>query len=145
MQKVIEIISQAYSLYNNELITADDLVIILPYVLVQAKIDRLLSHYNFIMAFHYSVDTGDKISVIQTNLNIAVNRLKGTDFDDEIRKHDPSFFENQKPQEFSLEKEAHDKVGGSGLRRMDNKKYKTNLSPIPSPQSSPTAEERKEM
>ena len=101
MQKVIEIISQAYSLYNNELITADDLVIILPYILVKAKIDRLLSNYNYIMAFHYSVDTGDKISVVQTNLNIAVNRLKGTDFDEELKKHNINF-DVSKP-EFKLE------------------------------------------
>ena len=64
LQKVMEIISQAYSLYNNQDITADDYVIILPYILVKAKIERLLSNYNYIMAFHYSVDTGDKCSLV---------------------------------------------------------------------------------
>ena len=58
---------------------------------MKAKIDRLLSNYNYIMAFHYSVDTGDKISVVQTNLNIAINRLKGKDFDEELVKHKISF------------------------------------------------------
>ena len=65
LQKVIEIISLAYELYNDgRKATADDLVVTLPYILVKAKIDRLLSHYNYIRAFHYSVDTGDQISVV---------------------------------------------------------------------------------
>ena len=44
--------------------TADDLAYIIPYILVKAKIERLLSHYNYIMTFHYSVNEGDMISVV---------------------------------------------------------------------------------
>ena len=54
---------------------------IIPYVLVKAKIDRIMSHYNYIRAFHFSVNQGDITSVVQTNLDIAMTRLKSNDFD----------------------------------------------------------------
>ena len=41
-----------------------DLAYIIPYILVKAKIERLLCHYNYIMTFHYSVNEGDMISVV---------------------------------------------------------------------------------
>ena len=77
----MKIIEQSYSLYLNEQITADHLATIIPYVLVKAKIDRILSHYNYIQAFHFSVNQGDITSVVQTNLDIAMTRLKSRDFD----------------------------------------------------------------
>lgn len=54
---------------------------IIPYVLVKAKIDRIMSHYNYIQAFHFSVNQGDITSVVQTNLDIAMTRLRSNDFD----------------------------------------------------------------
>ena len=69
--------------------TADDLAYIIPYILVKAKIERLLSHYNYIMTFHYSVNEGDMISVVQTNLDIAITRLNN-DFNSHIAKYDPT-------------------------------------------------------
>jgi len=48
LQKVMKIIEQSYSLYKNEQITADHLATIIPYILVKAKIDRMLSHHNYI-------------------------------------------------------------------------------------------------
>ena len=44
----MKIIEQSYSLYKNEQITADHLATIIPYILVKAKIDRILSHHNYI-------------------------------------------------------------------------------------------------
>ena len=93
------------------------MVIILPYILVKAKIDRLLSNYNYIMAFHYSVDTGDKVSLIQTNLNIAINRLRGKDFDEELAKHNINV-NSKGAGGFKLEQNAAERVfGGEGLKR----------------------------
>ena len=48
------------------------------------------------MAFHHSVNEGDIISVVQTNLNIAIMRLRSNAFDEHIRKHDPMFFERER-------------------------------------------------
>ena len=48
-----------------------------------------MSHYNYIMTFHYSVNEGDIISVVQTNLHIAMTRLNN-EFNSHIAKHDPS-------------------------------------------------------
>lgn len=79
--KVMKILEQSYSLYKNEKITADHLATIIPYILVKAKIDRILSRYNYIQAFHYSVNNGDITSVVQTNLDIALTRLKSNEFD----------------------------------------------------------------
>lgn len=66
-----------------------------PYILAKAKIDRVLSHHNYIQAFHFSVNEGDQISVVNTNLNIAITRLKSTDFDEHIKKVEPDFFERE--------------------------------------------------
>jgi len=55
-----------------------------------------LTHHNYIQAFHFSVNEGDEISVVKTNLNIAMMRLKSTDFDQHIKKADPDFFEREK-------------------------------------------------
>ena len=92
----MKIIVQAQSLYKNEQITADHLATFIPYILVKAKIDRILTHHNYIQAFHFSVNEGDEISVVKTNLNIAMMRLKSQDFDQHIKKADPGFFEREK-------------------------------------------------
>ena len=62
---------------------------------MKAKIERLLCHYNYIMTFHYSVNEGDMISVVQTNLDIAITRLNN-DFDSYIAEHDPSLVSGAK-------------------------------------------------
>ena len=77
----MKIIEQSYSLYLSESITADHLATIIPYILVKAKIDRLLSHHSYIQAFHFSTNQGDLTSVVQANLDIAMTRLKSSDFD----------------------------------------------------------------
>ena len=41
------------------------------------------------MTFHYSVNEGDMISVVQTNLDIAITRLNN-DFNQYIAEHDPT-------------------------------------------------------
>ena len=41
--KAIEIIQHSFDLCQGEQVTADDLVTILPYLFVKAKIDRLLA------------------------------------------------------------------------------------------------------
>ena len=41
------------------------------------------------MTFHYSVNEGDMISVVQTNLDIAITRLNN-DFNQYIAEYDPS-------------------------------------------------------
>jgi hypothetical protein len=51
-------------------------VTVLPYVLVKAKIDRLLAHVNYIEAFHFCTNDGDPIEVYRTNLKIAVERIR---------------------------------------------------------------------
>ena len=48
LDKTIKILVQSFSLYKNEQINADHLATFIPYILVKAKIDRLLSHYNYI-------------------------------------------------------------------------------------------------
>ena len=48
LQKAIKILAQSYTLYKNEQITADHLATFIPYILVKAKIERVLSHYNYI-------------------------------------------------------------------------------------------------
>ena len=74
-------------LYKGQQVTADDLAYLIPYILVKAKIERLMSHYNYIMTFHYSVDGGDYISNVQTNLDIAITRLNN-EFNSHIEKFD---------------------------------------------------------
>ncbi len=49
---------------------------VLPYLLVKARVSRLLAHTNYIEAFHYSTSEGDQIEVYKTNIKIAVERLK---------------------------------------------------------------------
>lgn len=49
---------------------------VLPYLLVRARVHRLLAHTNYIEAFHYSMSDGDQIEVFKTNLKIAMERLK---------------------------------------------------------------------
>lgn len=41
------------------MICADDLVAILPYLFVQAKVPRLYAHFNYVCAFHISEGEGD--------------------------------------------------------------------------------------
>lgn len=48
LQKAINILAQSYRLYKNEQITADHLATFTPYILAKAKIDRVLSHHNYI-------------------------------------------------------------------------------------------------
>ena len=47
------------------------------------------------MTFHYSVNEGDMISVVQTNLDIAITRLNN-DFDSYIAEYDPSLVSGAK-------------------------------------------------
>ncbi len=110
----MKIIEQSYSLYKNEQITADHLATIIPYVLVKAKIDRILSHYNYIQAFHFSVNQGDITSVVQTNLDIAMTRLKSNDFDEHILKVDPNFFNREK----ELENKIKNKRANRSARKL---------------------------
>lgn len=56
-------------------VTADDLVSILPFLFVNARIERLLAQFHFIDAFHRSVSDGDQVEVYLTNLRIVVERL----------------------------------------------------------------------
>lgn len=55
--------------------TADDLVTILPYLFVKARIDRILAQFNFIDAFHKSESDGDQVEVYLTNFRIVVERI----------------------------------------------------------------------
>ena len=71
----VVIIEHAYMLYKGESSNADVLVEFLPYVLVKAKIDRLLAHYNYIEAFHLTTNEGDPVEVYRTNLKIAIQRI----------------------------------------------------------------------
>jgi len=95
LQKAIKILAQSFSLFKNEQISADHLAVFIPYVLVKAKIDRFLAHYNYIQAFMLSANEGGEISVVNTNLNIAMMRLRNNDFDEHIKKVDPGFFERE--------------------------------------------------
>ena len=95
LQKAIKILAQSFSLFKNEQIAADHLATFIPYVLVKARIDRLLAHHNYIQAFMISSNEGNEISVVNTNLNIAITRLKNKDFDEHIKKVDPDFFERE--------------------------------------------------
>lgn len=65
--RAIEIIQHTFELCNDTEVTADDLVRILPYLFVRAKIDRLLAHFNFIEAFHRCESDGDPVEVYKTN------------------------------------------------------------------------------
>lgn len=57
--RAIEIIQHAFDLIKGEMVCADDLVAILPYLFVQANVDRLFAHFNFVCAFHISEGHGD--------------------------------------------------------------------------------------
>ena len=48
------------------------------------------------------MNQGDITSVVQTNLDIAMTRLKSTDFDEHILKVDPNFFNKEKELENKL-------------------------------------------
>lgn len=54
---------------------ADDLVSILPFLFVKARIDRLLAHFKFVSAFHISDEDGGQIEVYFTNFRIIVERI----------------------------------------------------------------------
>lgn len=56
-------------------VCADDLVSILPFLFVKARIDRLLAHFNFVSAFHMSDEEGGQIEVYFTNFTIIVERI----------------------------------------------------------------------
>ena len=75
--KVIQIIQHSFELFRGEQLNADDLVTILPFLFVKAKISRLLAHIQFIEAFHYSVSDGDQVEVYLTNLKIVKQRIQG--------------------------------------------------------------------
>jgi hypothetical protein len=75
--KAIEIVQHSFELFRRgQQINADDIVMILPYLLVKARVGRLLAQYNFIENFHYSGSEGDQIEVYKTNLKIAIQRIK---------------------------------------------------------------------
>jgi hypothetical protein len=52
-------VQHGFNLNLGQQVTADDLVSILPYLFVKANVDRLLAHFNFIVAFHIASDEGD--------------------------------------------------------------------------------------
>ena len=58
------------------MLNADDLVTILPYLFVKAKINRLFAHIQYIEAFHYSLSDGDEVEVYLTNLKIVQQRIE---------------------------------------------------------------------
>ena len=58
------------------MLNADDLVTILPYLFVRAKVNRLFAHIQFIEAFHYCVSDGDELEVYLTNLKIVKQRIQ---------------------------------------------------------------------
>lgn len=56
-------------------VTADDLVSILPFLFVKARVERLLAHYKFVCAFHISDEDGGQLEVYFTNFKIIVERI----------------------------------------------------------------------
>lgn len=57
--KAIEIVQHSFDLCKGEMVTTDDLVSIMPYLFVKAKVDRLLANFKFVSAFHMCDDDGD--------------------------------------------------------------------------------------
>lgn len=129
LHKVMKIIEHSYALYkDSEQITADHLVSIIPYILVKAKIDRLLSHYNYIMAFHYSLNQGDIISVVQINLQIAITRLMSDEFNELIKSIDPNFFTKEKQLEAKYQLKRQSRNGKRSSRSSTEEEHKTDAS-----------------
>lgn len=83
----IKIIETSFSLYKGESSNADVLVGLLPYLLVKAKIDRLLAHFNFIEAFHLTTNEGDPVEVYRTNLKIAIQRIWDFNLEQHVDKN----------------------------------------------------------
>jgi hypothetical protein len=54
---------------------ADDLVNMLPYIIVKAKIPRFIAHARYIVYFHYTEETGDVFSMYKTNLELVLQRI----------------------------------------------------------------------
>ena len=61
--------------------TADDLVALLPYLFVKARIDRILAQFNFIEAFHRCESDGDPVEVYKTNFRIVIERINSMKLD----------------------------------------------------------------
>jgi len=55
---------------------ADDLVNMLPYIIVLAKVPRFIAHARYIVYFHYTEETGDVYSMYKTNLEVVLERIK---------------------------------------------------------------------
>jgi hypothetical protein len=62
-------------LHKGLTVTADDLVSILPFLFVKARVERLLAHYKFVCAFHISDEDGGQLEVYFTNFKIIVERI----------------------------------------------------------------------
>jgi len=54
---------------------ADDLVNMLPYIIVRAKVPRFIAHARYIVYFHYTEETGDVFSMYKTNLEVVLERI----------------------------------------------------------------------
>jgi hypothetical protein len=83
--KAIEIIQHSFDLCFEDQVTADDLVSILPFLFVNARIERLLAQFLFIDAFHRSESDGDQVEVYLTNLRIVVERLRNFNVKESIK------------------------------------------------------------
>ncbi len=77
IEKAIFILQHSLKLYKGDdfEVNADVLIAILPYLFVKANIPRMLAHYNFTSAFHYSTDSGDKLNNIKTNFELCIMRI----------------------------------------------------------------------
>lgn len=75
IEKAVEILRHSFDLHKGLTVCADDLVSILPFLFVKARIDRLLAHFKFVSAFHISDEEGGQIEVYFTNFTIIVERI----------------------------------------------------------------------
>jgi hypothetical protein len=73
--RAIGIIEHIFNLYRNTEVCADDLVNMLPYIIVRAKVPRFIAHARYIMYFHYTSEEGDVFSMYKTNLEVALERI----------------------------------------------------------------------
>jgi hypothetical protein len=73
--RAIGIIEHIFDLYRDSEMCADDLVNMLPYVIVRAKVPRFIAHARYIIYFHYTEETGDVFSMYKTNLEVVMERI----------------------------------------------------------------------
>lgn len=73
--RAIGIIEHIFDLYRDTEVCADDLVNMLPYIIVRAKVPRFIAHARYIVYFHYTEEMGDVFSMYKTNLEVALERI----------------------------------------------------------------------